>query len=247
MSPIVSSEAAAVLGDERLAQFVGQHVHESCQRRALDPFDDVGGVGQHVAVHLETDVLAGGAEMVEEDGVLLGCQHVAGHGIRWGRATHRRTERFSRRHLGGDAVRGMVGVRRDLDGQLPTRCQRPPPARHDADMVRNPLQAGVGEHEVVVAVRCPGCEIALLEAETWSGPLRRLRQHVRGRVDADHVGDLELARRTCRQLTGAAAEVDGPPDRSIALDETDEVPERLGALCGELAVLRGIPAVRLCR
>ena len=79
-----------------------------------------------VPVDLQADVLAPGAEVVEQDGVLLRRQHVAGDGIGGWRAAHRRAERLAGGDLGGDAVRRVVGVGGDLHGELAVRAPAPP-------------------------------------------------------------------------------------------------------------------------
>ena len=71
-------------------------------------------------------------------------------------------------------------------------------------------------------------------------------QHRRRRVDAEHRPDAEPLGERRRQLAGPAAEVDGPADRP-RLDQADEVPERLGPLGRELAVLRPGPSASVIR
>ena len=155
-----------------------------------------------MAVDLQADVLAGGAEVVEEDGVLLGCQHVAGDGVRRRRAAHRRCG-TARSPPTSAAMRcdGWSALAGTCTASWPPGASAAPPAGDHADVVGHPLQAGVGEHEVVVAVRRPGRQVAVLEAQPRPGVLRGGGQHRRRRVDADHVADVEPLGERGGQLT----------------------------------------------
>ena len=117
-------------------------------------------------------------------------------------------------------------------------------------MIGHPLQAGVGEHEVVRGlvrdVAAPRADVAVLEPHAGTGGGRSVGEHRRRVVDADHLADPEPLGGQRRQLARAAPEIDGPADRSIGGDQRDQVPERLRPLGRELAVLRRIPVGRCC-
>ena len=143
----------------------------------------------------------------------------------------------------------MIGVGRHLDRELAAgRKRRGPPGEH-ARMIGHPLQAGVGEHQVVPVARraagrgvgAPCADVAELEPHAGAGVRHGVGEHRRRVVDADHVIDPEPFGGLRGQRTVAAPEVDGAGDRSVGRDQADQVPERLRPLGGELAVLRRVP------
>ena len=75
-------------------------------------------------------------------------------------------------------------------------------------MVGHPLQAGRGEHEVHIAIRCPFGDVAVLELHAVRRVLGRLVEHRLRVVDADHLADAELFGSERSQLPWSTSEVD---------------------------------------
>ena len=111
-------------------------------------------------------------------------------------------------------------------------------------MIEHPVQRGVGEDEVEVAI--DGAAVGELldgrlhEVAGAARQLRRRRQHRRGGVDADDLGAAEALGQPARQAAGAAAEIDDAQLR-LGLDERCHVVERLLTRRAELVVLLWIP------
>ena len=147
----------------------------------------------------------------------------------------------------GEAMRRVIGVGGHLHGELSAGRQRRPPAGEHLGMIGHPLQAGVGDDQVVVTAARPLAEVAAGEAQSVVAAPDRLPRRVEHRirrVDADHLLDAEAIGDLGGELAGSAAEVDAPPEPAgRLLDQGDQVPERLRPLFGEAPVLDGIPAV----
>ena len=111
-------------------------------------------------------------------------------------------------------------------------------------MVRHPVQAGVGEHEVVVAAARPLAEVAAGEAQAGrrAADARRRAEHRGGRVDADHLLDAQAVGDPGGQLPGPAAEVDGPTEPAVAASiRATRSQNGCARSVGELPYCAGIP------
>jgi hypothetical protein len=107
-------------------------------------------------------------------------------------------------------------------------------------VVRDPLQARRGQHEIVVGGRRPRSQVAELEVHVRRDVLGGLVEHCLRVVDASHLADSELRGGQCGQLSRAATEIDRSLDR-VELDQRQQVVERLSAFSSESTVLLGVP------
>ena len=195
----------------------GQHAREAGERRALDPLDDVGRARQDVAVDLQAHVLAGGAEVVEQDGVLLGRQDVGGDRV--GAAARRPSPSGTARSPPTSAA-----TRCDGWSALAGTCTASWPPGASAAHQRARTAGWSGTH----------CRLALASTRSWSpsdvhdadvalleraGPAGRARRRPASPATSRCRPSSSMPSRSAsagRQLTGAAAEVDGAPDRPVA-------------------------------
>lgn len=147
----------------------------------------------------------------------------------------------------------MVVIVGDLDCELATGAQHPGEVRERGVMIGQPVEGGVGEHEVVARAGVEAGDV--LQGEAQAGRLEdRGGQRGRGLSLRTGVGEhgrraVEAESRTGPQalveqlgeLAGAAAEVDDV-QVGLRLDEGEQVMEGLGALGLELLVGGGLPA-----
>jgi hypothetical protein len=145
------------------------------------------------------------------------------------------------RHLGCDRVRRLLRVGRHLDGELAAGRERRRPSAEHRGMIGHPLQAGVGEHDVVDGRSRPFGDVTGLEAQAGACVRCGGSQHRRRGVDADHVGGAEVLGSRCRELTAATSEVDHAGDGLVVLQQGDEIVKRLRAFAGEAVVLGRVP------
>ena len=142
-----------------------------------------------------------------------------GDRVGWRKAVERRQERLGRGDLVGDAMRRVVGIGGHLHGELPAGRQRSPPAAEHLGMIRHPLQAGVGDDQVVVTAARPLAEVAAGEAQPVVTAADRLPGRVEHRIrgiDADHLLDAEAIGDLGGELTDSAAEVDASTESAGA-------------------------------
>ena len=137
----------------------------------------------------------------------------------------------------------MVGVGRHLHRELTARTKSARPPTEDALVVADPLQRRVREHHVGrPGARAELTDVAGLEAKPAGRVGGGSGQHRRRVVDPDRRRRARLGVQPGGQIAGAASEVDDPPAGHRS-NEIEQVEERLGALGGELPVLRRIPPV----
>ena len=158
-------EAGPVTLDELGVELGRELCLEAGQRRALHPFDDVGGRSEVVGVHLQPHVLLDEAELVEDAGIGLGRKDVRGHDVGRRRADEGGSEGLLSGQLRRHDVHRLVGVGGHLHGQLAARHQRVAPAGQHSRMVRSPVERGVGQHDVPSRPIGPGAEVALDETQ----------------------------------------------------------------------------------
>ena len=72
-------------------------------------------------------------------------------------------------HLGGHDVRRVIGVRRDLHGELPAPAQAATEPGQQGTVIGHPLQRGVGEDDVESIVGVEGGDVTGLEPKPASG------------------------------------------------------------------------------
>ena len=196
-----------------------------------------------MAEDLEADMLLLEAQLLEEDGVVLGLEHRE-HGVGWWPAAKGVDEGCLRGHHAGEHVGRMVGVGRDLDGQLTGRGQGGRPLPEHGWVIGNPLEGGVGEDNVIVrgVVVAPGelVDVSQLEMQPFTGQRTGLVEHGGGVVDAERVGRLHAHVQLLGEGPGPTAEVDDASPVHAA-EQGNQVVEGPAALGREALVLVGPP------
>ncbi len=109
-------------------------------------------------------------------------------------------------------------------------------------MIADPLQRGVGQHQVVVGIRRPARQVTSDEADIGTAVRVGGGEHRRGVVQPDQLTDRQLLGGEHAQLPGAASEIDRPLQLRRG-HEREKFVERQRALVAETLVHGGVPRV----
>jgi hypothetical protein len=138
-------------------------------------------------------------------------------------------------------MRREIVVARHLHREDAVRRDQIEKARHQALVIADPLQRGIGKHKVVGLGWRPGSDVGRDEIDAGMIAPRRV-EHVGRGIEP---GDRRLGPALAQQpgaVARAATEIDDPP-RCREIEACEEVERRPRPLVGEAQVLRRIPTV----
>ena len=109
-------------------------------------------------------------------------------------------------------------------------------------MIGDPVQRGIGEHEIEGVPRGEVGDVSPLEAQAGAGVGRAALEHRRRAVETQGLARTETPVQRQGQLARAAAEIDGA-HVGLRLHQVEQIEERLLALGAKALVLRRAPGV----
>ncbi len=137
----------------------------------------------------------------------------------------------------------MAVVGGHLERQLPVHAQRGPHARQQVEVVVDPLEGRVGEHEVEVLAEPVGDVALAKESPGTSANAVCARASIAGDESiSDRLLGLHLLVEDLGQVAGPAAQIDDTPTGD-GMAQHEEIVERLLAFRAEPLVLVGAPPV----
>ena len=235
-------QALPVAVDERGEELGRESGAVGREEGSHDPLDDVGRRGELVAVDLHAHDLLLRSELIEQIGIDLGREDEAAPVSRSVLLERVDEGRFVG-HLQGQEVRRVAKIRRDLERDLPTLSQSGAHPGQQVEMIVDPLQRGVGEHQIEILTE-PRLDIAQGKRQTRDVSVIGVgaRQHRLGGVDPDGFGRLHPRMQFRREVTGATPKVDHPTARN-GLTKSEQIVEGLASLGVKALVLIRVPAL----
>ena len=243
-------EILSVDGQKRPVLLLRQPAENGAQRRALHPFQDRVPAVKQVVVnrfpHLDPEAgppqsLGVPVRRLHKMALLMSFRYRVVITIPF------RVEPSSPRVLANQLVQQpvsrVVEVARHLNGQYAVWGKQAEEVGKDAGVVGHPLQSGVRDNAIKLALGLPGGQVGLNEMQPGLGrELAGLFQHVGGIVNAVDRGLRPARTQGPGQRAGTAAQVGRRVDLVVARDAADEVEKGPRAFAAEALVLLGDPS-----